>query len=160
VLGRDAGKTVVIVGHSNTVPDLVRAFGGRPVAPLAEAHYDRIYLVVRPPGRPPGPAFSGALRAAEFSDEAARRCGNLCGRGAFEATLPNGSASSSSVSSGCVLFHDSRGDGRGELILSTALSAEVKALTVAEARNVHIAAEHACVQARPQAYTCHVPSCT
>ena len=55
VLGRDAVKTVVIVGHSNTVPDLVRAFGGRPVAPLAEAHYDRIYLVVRPPEKAAGP---------------------------------------------------------------------------------------------------------
>jgi hypothetical protein len=43
---------VVIVGHSNTVPDLVRAFGARPVTPLAESDFDRIFIIVRPPSGP------------------------------------------------------------------------------------------------------------
>lgn len=48
VLAKDAGKTVVIVGHSNTVPELVKAFSGRSVPAYAEDEYDRFYVIVRP----------------------------------------------------------------------------------------------------------------
>lgn len=38
---------VLIVGHSNTVPDLVAAFGGAKPAPLTEQDYGTIYQVTR-----------------------------------------------------------------------------------------------------------------
>lgn len=34
--------TVVIVGHSNTVPDLVAALSGQAAAPMPETEYDRV----------------------------------------------------------------------------------------------------------------------
>ena len=37
--------SVLIVGHSNTVPDLVAAFGGRKPSPLSENDYGTIYQV-------------------------------------------------------------------------------------------------------------------
>ncbi len=49
VLAQQAGKTVLIVGHSNTVPELVKAFSGAAVAPLTEAEYDHLFVVVVPP---------------------------------------------------------------------------------------------------------------
>ena len=45
-LARDhAGQTVLVVGHSNTVPPLVAALCRCEVAPLADCDYDRIYLL-------------------------------------------------------------------------------------------------------------------
>lgn len=41
------GETVLVVGHSNTIPELVEAVSGYPVAPLADDQYDRFYLVRR-----------------------------------------------------------------------------------------------------------------
>lgn len=35
----------LVVGHSNTTPDLVRRLGGDPVAPIEETEYDRLYVV-------------------------------------------------------------------------------------------------------------------
>jgi phosphohistidine phosphatase SixA len=48
ILAKDAGKTVLIVGHSNTVPELVRAFSNRNISPLTENEYDRLLIIVRP----------------------------------------------------------------------------------------------------------------
>lgn len=39
------GGTVVIVGHSNTVPVLVEALSGVAVAPMPETDYTRLYVV-------------------------------------------------------------------------------------------------------------------
>lgn len=50
VLTKGVGKTVVIVGHSNTVPELVKAFSGRTVAAYAEDEYDRFYVITCPVG--------------------------------------------------------------------------------------------------------------
>ncbi|MFQ5536335.1 MAG: histidine phosphatase family protein [Gemmatimonadota bacterium] len=35
----------LVVGHSNTTPDLVAALGGDPGAPIAEDGYDRLYIL-------------------------------------------------------------------------------------------------------------------
>jgi broad specificity phosphatase PhoE len=40
------GRTVLVVGHSNTVPALVRRLGGDDVAPMADDEYDRMFVVV------------------------------------------------------------------------------------------------------------------
>lgn len=42
---RHAGRTVVVVGHSNTVPRLVHVLTGRPVPPMTETEYDTLYIV-------------------------------------------------------------------------------------------------------------------
>ena len=41
---------VLIVGHSNTVPDLVAKVGGKQPAPLSEADYGTLFVVT--PGKP------------------------------------------------------------------------------------------------------------
>lgn len=52
VLAKEKGKTVLVVGHSNTVPDLVQAFSGSTIAPLTDADYDQIFVVVVPGSGP------------------------------------------------------------------------------------------------------------
>jgi len=47
VLHDDRGGTIVICGHSNTVPDIITALGGEAVKPLTERDYDNLYMVVR-----------------------------------------------------------------------------------------------------------------
>ncbi len=42
---------VLVVGHSNTTPQLVELLGGTPGSPIAETEYDRLYLVTRSGGR-------------------------------------------------------------------------------------------------------------
>ncbi|MGC4043004.1 MAG: phosphoglycerate mutase family protein [Armatimonas sp.] len=57
ILEKQSGKTVVIIGHSNTVPELVKAFGGKVVTPLTEDDYDRLFLLVRPASGGPARLF-------------------------------------------------------------------------------------------------------
>lgn len=46
-----AGGSWLVVGHSNTVPGLVEAFGGTEPEPISDDEYDRLYqLVVGPEG--------------------------------------------------------------------------------------------------------------
>lgn len=45
VLSTHAGRTVVIVGHSNTVPALVKAFSGADEGEIAHDTYDRMFVV-------------------------------------------------------------------------------------------------------------------
>lgn len=40
---------VLVVGHSNTVPDLVRLFGGTPGADITDNEYDRLYQLIAGP---------------------------------------------------------------------------------------------------------------
>lgn len=47
------GQTVLVVGHSNTVPALVQALTGQQVEPLTDADYDRLYVVLLPQSGPP-----------------------------------------------------------------------------------------------------------
>ncbi|MBS3746453.1 MAG: histidine phosphatase family protein, partial [Wenzhouxiangellaceae bacterium] len=42
-----AGETVLVAGHSNTVPPLVAALCGCEVDPLAEDDYDRLFVIQR-----------------------------------------------------------------------------------------------------------------
>ncbi|MFZ8984583.1 MAG: SixA phosphatase family protein [Steroidobacteraceae bacterium] len=43
-----AGGRVLIVGHSNTVPDLVKALSGTRPRAIGEGEHDRLYIVTRP----------------------------------------------------------------------------------------------------------------
>lgn len=47
---RAAGGRWLVVGHSNTTPELVEALGGDPGPPIDEFEYDRLYQVVIAPG--------------------------------------------------------------------------------------------------------------
>jgi len=47
VWARHAGEAVLVVGHSDTVPAIVRALAGRDVPPYREGEFDRLYVVVR-----------------------------------------------------------------------------------------------------------------
>ncbi|MFC0251064.1 SixA phosphatase family protein [Massilia consociata] len=41
---------VLVVGHSNTLPELVRLFGGVPGAEIGDDEYDRLYQLTPTPG--------------------------------------------------------------------------------------------------------------
>ena len=41
-----AGSTALVVGHSNTVPDLVKAISGHDAAPMPESEFDRFTVLV------------------------------------------------------------------------------------------------------------------
>ena len=43
----------LVVGHSNTTPELAGLLGGDPGSPISEDEYDRLYLIHRRPGSEP-----------------------------------------------------------------------------------------------------------
>jgi broad specificity phosphatase PhoE len=53
------GRAVLVVGHSNTVPDVVKAFTGSEPEPIADDEFDRVYVVTLPAD---GPARYVVLR--------------------------------------------------------------------------------------------------
>jgi broad specificity phosphatase PhoE len=53
------GRAVLVVGHSNTVPDVVKALTGIDPAPIADDEFDRVYVVTLPAD---GPARYVVLR--------------------------------------------------------------------------------------------------
>ncbi len=57
ILSKNAGKSVLVVGHSNTVPAIVKALSGRGVEEIADTEFDRLYVVEVPK--------SGAARVVE-----------------------------------------------------------------------------------------------
>jgi len=42
---RTRGGRALVVGHSDTTPDLVKLLGGEPGAPIASDEYDRLYIL-------------------------------------------------------------------------------------------------------------------
>jgi 2,3-bisphosphoglycerate-dependent phosphoglycerate mutase len=44
-----SGRTVLVAGHSNTVPQIVTALTGTPMAEIPDEQYDNLYVVVLPP---------------------------------------------------------------------------------------------------------------
>lgn len=50
---RHAGRTVLVVGHSNTVPPIVNALGGGAHRDLCDAEYDALFVVVLGEEGPP-----------------------------------------------------------------------------------------------------------
>lgn len=49
ILSKHKGKTVLVVGHSNTTPQIVEALSGRRVPPIDDAtEFDAIFVVVIP----------------------------------------------------------------------------------------------------------------
>lgn len=48
VMARHRGEVVVIVGHSNTIPDLVRLFGNEEIAEISKDEYANLYIVTIP----------------------------------------------------------------------------------------------------------------
>jgi phosphohistidine phosphatase SixA len=53
IFTRSAGKGVLVVGHSNTVPDIVKALSGSTVPEIADPEYDHVFVVVIPPSGSP-----------------------------------------------------------------------------------------------------------
>jgi broad specificity phosphatase PhoE len=45
ILRENAGKTVLVVGHSNTIPVYAAAAAGTAVDPVADTEFDRMYIV-------------------------------------------------------------------------------------------------------------------
>ena len=42
---KHAGETMLVVGHSNTVPLIIAALGAKEPAPICDASYDNLYIV-------------------------------------------------------------------------------------------------------------------
>lgn len=45
VMAENCGREALVVGHSNTVPDLLRAFGATGVREIEDSQYDNLYVV-------------------------------------------------------------------------------------------------------------------
>lgn len=46
------GQTVLVSGHSNTVPEIVKGLTGVTMEEIPDGQFDNLYLVVLPPGAP------------------------------------------------------------------------------------------------------------
>jgi len=46
------GQTVLVVSHSNTVPEIINALGGGPLEQLEHSEFDSLFLVFLTPGEP------------------------------------------------------------------------------------------------------------
>jgi broad specificity phosphatase PhoE len=48
IRGAERGKMIVVVGHSNTVPDIINQLTGITVSAIPEAEFDNLYQVILP----------------------------------------------------------------------------------------------------------------
>lgn len=53
ILAEHAGKTVLVVGHTNSTADMLRAFGVPKVAVIEESTFDNLFVVTLVKGAPP-----------------------------------------------------------------------------------------------------------
>lgn len=53
ILAKHRGETVLVVGHSNTTGNVMRALGVEGVPPIPESQYDDLFLVTLVDGIPP-----------------------------------------------------------------------------------------------------------
>lgn len=53
ILRDHLGKTVLVVGHSNTAPAIAQRLSGQSAAEISESEYDRLFIVVIPAGGEP-----------------------------------------------------------------------------------------------------------
>jgi broad specificity phosphatase PhoE len=53
ILADFRGRTVVVIGHSNTVPQIVRVLSGREVGEIGDHEYQNVFVVVVPAGGAP-----------------------------------------------------------------------------------------------------------
>ena len=51
ILAAHEGETVLVVGHSNTVPLIIAAAGGPIIADLPDDEFDQLFIVIVPPCR-------------------------------------------------------------------------------------------------------------
>ena len=47
------GEAVLVVGHSNTVPEIVKALGGPADLAIDESEYDKLFVLTLRPGQSP-----------------------------------------------------------------------------------------------------------
>ena len=47
-----SGKAVLVVGHSNTIPDTIRALGFKDVPAIEDTEYDRLFICTLVDGKP------------------------------------------------------------------------------------------------------------
>lgn len=52
ILTEHRGEAVLVVSHSNLIPPLIEALGGRPGPAIGEEEYNRLYVVVIPDSGP------------------------------------------------------------------------------------------------------------
>lgn len=52
IMAKHSGKTVLVVGHSNTVPAIISALGVSEAPAIADPEYDHFFVVVLAPGHP------------------------------------------------------------------------------------------------------------
>jgi broad specificity phosphatase PhoE len=45
ILLKHSGKTVLVVGHSNTVPEIIRELGGESIPSFSESEFDNLFIV-------------------------------------------------------------------------------------------------------------------
>lgn len=51
-VSRHAGRTVLVVGHSNTLPAIIAALGGGAVGPIRDNEYDDLFVLQKPADGP------------------------------------------------------------------------------------------------------------
>lgn len=48
IIGKHRGQTILVVSHSNTVPQIVERLSGTPVPAIKDDEYDNLFIVVMP----------------------------------------------------------------------------------------------------------------
>jgi broad specificity phosphatase PhoE len=73
---KHAGGTVLVVGHSNTVPAIIGALGAPQPRDLCDSEYDQLFVVIIGDAGPPRLVRS-RYGAANVEDRAVRLCSHV-----------------------------------------------------------------------------------